>query len=96
MSISMEELLKKMKQERVNLIDIRNTTKYNNSHIPGSINIPSNLLINNPNEYLNKDEIYYLYCDSGHTSNDISTMLNYMGYNTKNIIGGYNYYLLIK
>ena len=96
MSISMENLLEKIKHEQINLIDIRSSNKYNSSHIPKAINIPSNILINNPNKYLNKNEIYYLYCDSGHTSSNISTMLNNMGYNTKNILGGFNYYLLIK
>ena len=96
MSISMEELLEKMKEKQINLIDIRSSNKFQISHIPGSINIPSNLLINNPNKYLDKNKTYYLYCNSGHISNDVCTMLNYMGYNTKNILGGYNYYLLIK
>lgn len=96
MIISMENLLEKIKYEQINLIDIRSSNKYNSSHIPSAINIPSNILINNPQKYLNKDEIYYLYCNSGHISNDISIMLNNMGYNTRNILGGYNYYLLIK
>ena len=96
MSISMEELLEKMKYEKVNLIDIRSNIKYQNSHIPGAINIPSNNLINNPNNYLNKAEEYYLYCSSGHTSSSVVNILNNVGYNTKNILGGYNYYLLIK
>ena len=96
MSISMENLLEKIKYEQINLIDIRSSNKYEISHIPNSINIPSSLLITNPSKYLDKDKIYYLYCNSGYISNDVSTMLNHIGYNTKNIIGGYNYYLLIK
>lgn len=89
----MEELLK---MSNINLIDIRDEYKFNKSHIPGAINIPSNYLINNPSKYLDKNKTYYLYCDSGVMSNKISKELNYLGYNTKNVVGGYNYYLLIK
>ena len=96
MNINMDSLLEILKYKKINLIDIRSNEKYNDSHIPGAVNIPSNYLINNPNKYLNKDEEYYLYCDFGNTSSNISNILNYAGYNTKNVVGGYNYYLLIK
>ena len=95
MNISMEELLKK-DLNNICLIDIRDKFEYNISHIPTSINIPSNFLITNPSDYLNKDKTYYLYCSSGIKSKNISNELNYLGYNTINILGGYNYYLLIK
>ena len=91
----MEKLLEKG-LNTINLIDIRDKFEYNVSHIPGSINIPSNFLITNPNNYLDKNTMYYLYCSSGIKSKNISTELNYLGYNTINILGGYNYYLLIK
>lgn len=91
----MESLLKK-DLYNIYLIDIRDKFEYNISHIPGSINIPSNFLITNPNEYLDKNKEYYLYCSSGIKSKRISNELNYMGYNTINVLGGYNYYLLIK
>lgn len=93
MNISVEDLLK---LNNINIIDIRDKFKYNNSHIPGAINIPSNYLIINPSDYLNKNETYYLYCDSGVISNRVSNELNCMGFNTVNVVGGYNYYLLIK
>lgn len=92
----MEELISKMKKEHLNIIDVRDKYRYNTSHIEGAINIPSNYLITNPEQYLDKDKIYYIYCYNGHISKDISNELNYLGYNTKNILGGYNYYLLIK
>ncbi len=92
----MEELVSKLGHENINLIDIRDKYKYNISHIEGAINIPSNYLITNPGDYLDKDKTYYLYCYNGHISSDVSLELNYLGYNTKNVLGGYNYYLLIK
>lgn len=96
MSIRMEEFLKRYKNGNLNLIDIRDKYKYEYSHIEGAINIPSNYLITNPENYLDKAKRYYLYCYNGHISNDVSNELNYLGYNTVSILGGYNYYLLIK
>ena len=79
-----------------NIIDIRNRDKYNINHIPGSINIESFELLNNPSKYLKKDEIYYIYCTSGITSKKVVNKLNKIGYNTVNIDGGFNNYLLRK
>ena len=79
-----------------NIIDIRSRDKYNIDHIPGAINIESIELLNNANKYLNKNDIYYLYCTSGYTSSMVSNKLNMLGYNTVNIEGGFNNYLLRK
>jgi rhodanese-related sulfurtransferase len=79
-----------------NIIDIRSKDKYNASHIPGAINIDSMELLNNPSRYLNMNDIYYLYCTSGYTSSMVSNKLNKLGYNTVNIDGGFNNYLLRK
>ena len=79
-----------------NIIDIMNRDKYNINHIPGSINIESFELLNNPSKYLNFNDTYYLYCTSGYTSNMVVNKLNSLGYNTVNIDGGFNNYLLRK
>lgn len=79
-----------------NIIDIRSRNKYNFNHIPGSINIESLELLSNPNLYLDKNSIYYLYCDSGYTSSIVVNKLNNMGYNAVNIEGGFNNYMLRK
>ena len=79
-----------------NIIDIRSRSKYNLNHIPGAINIESFELLNNPSKYLNKNDIYYLYCSSGFTSKMVVNKLNSLGYNTVNIDGGFNNYLLRK
>ena len=42
-SISVSELKRIM--PRVHIIDIRSVEKYNDSHIPGAINIPSDKLL---------------------------------------------------
>lgn len=79
-----------------NIIDIRSRNEYSINHIPGSINIESLELLSNPTKYLNKNDTYYLYCTSGYTSKMVVNKLNNMGYNTVNIDGGFNNYLLRK
>lgn len=78
------------------IIDIRTNSEYQAGHIPNAINIEKELLLLNPNYYLNKEEKYYLYCTSGFRSEKVVTYLNKLGYNTINIPGGYNNYLLRK
>ena len=71
------------------IIDIRDNYSYNISHIKNAINIPYYNLLNNYSHYLNKNNTYYLYCDEGKQSHDISSRLNSFGYNTKSISGGF-------
>ncbi len=80
----------------LNLIDIRSQSQYIEGHIPNSTNIPGHLLLMNPTSYLKKDKTYYIYCQTGRTSTDVVNILNKKGYNTINLEGGYNKYLLTK
>lgn len=93
MDIELNKLLEKMKNENINLIDIRNNYNYQMGFIPTAKNIPSIELKLNPSKYLSKEKIYYLYCQTGHTSKLLSNDLNNQGYKTVNILGGYNNYL---
>jgi len=79
-----------------NIIDIRNTEKYNNNHIPNSINIPSEKLLQYPERYLNKEESYYLYCQKGLTSYNVCRILALKGYKVININGGYESWIINK
>lgn len=91
MNISISELLR---NQYLNIIDIRDKHKYLENHIPGAISIEANELIKNPTIYLEKMKTYYLYCDSGYRSKIVSQRLNNMGYRAVNITGGFNNYLL--
>lgn len=75
------------------IIDIRNSYYYNMGHINGAINVPYYNLLNNYSHYLNKEEIYYIYCDNGDQSVEIARRLNSFGYHVFNIVGGYKEYL---
>lgn len=72
------------------IVDIRDNYSYSISHIKNAINIPYYNLLNNYSHFLNKNNIYYLYCDEGKQSYEISNRLNSFGYNTKSIEGGFN------
>ena len=95
-NINITNLLKKLEKEKINIIDIRNNYDYLLGKIPTAINVPKNILLIKPENYLNKKEIYYIYCNSGITSQEVVNRLNSMGYNTVNINGGFNNYLLSK
>lgn len=95
-SISVDGLLQKLNRESLNIIDIRSHYEYLLGKIPTSINIDKILLLQTPQTYLDKEKTYYIYCQSGHSSNNIVIKLNSLGYHTVNIVGGYNNYLLRK
>ena len=71
------------------IVDIRDNYSYNISHVKGAMNIPYYNLLNNYSHYLDKNKVYYLYCDEGKQSLEISRRLNSFGYNTKSISGGF-------
>jgi len=95
MNIDMKDFLLK-EMDDVEIIDIRDPRKYALGHIPRAKNIPSYLLQINPDNYLNKDKEYYLYCQSGNTSQALSNRLNSMGFHVINIYGGYLKYNSMK
>ena len=73
-------------------IDIREPYEYRIEHIPNSINIPRDLLELVPEKYLNKENMYILYCELGISSLKLSNDLNKKGYYTKSLNGGYSNY----
>ena len=85
-SINIRELLS---LTNPNIIDIRDKYSYNTGSLKGSINIPYYSLLSNYSLYLNKKDTYYLYCDYGKQSKEISNRLNLFGYNTYYVKEGY-------
>lgn len=75
-----------------NLIDIRDKYEYLLSHIRGAINIPYTYLLMMPDNYLDKNKRYYIYCDSGNRSRKLCESLNELGYKIVDLIGGYKNY----
>ena len=71
------------------IIDIREPYEYKRGHIDGAINITKDLLELVPEKYLNKKNLYILYCDKGVYSLELSNKLNKKGYRTISLEGGY-------
>ena len=71
------------------IIDIRDKYSYTMNSLDGAINIPYYSLLSNYSLYLNKEETYYLYCDYGKQSKEISNRLNLFGYKTFYVKEGY-------
>lgn len=86
MNITISEL---MALNTNNIIDVRSSTEYNLGHLPNAKNVPSMHLLAHPEKYLNKDETYYIYCQTGMTSDKICQILNKKNYKLVNVIGGY-------
>lgn len=61
------------------IIDIRENYEYKMGHIDNSINVPMDLILLVPEKYLKKNKVYYLICDKGIYSNEVSAKLNKMG-----------------
>lgn len=74
------------------LIDIRDKYEYIIGNIQGSINIPYNYLALMPENYLNFNSTYYIYCDTGSKSRKLCIHLNQLGYHAIDLIGGYQHY----
>lgn len=92
-NITVRELKNRL-NENINLIDLRSIEKFNTSNIKYSKNIPYLELLKNYDKYLDKTKVYYLYCQSGKVSLKLSIQLNNMGYNTINVLGGYQEWLI--
>ena len=90
-SISVDEL---RSLSSVNVIDIRSEEKYNDNHILNAYNIPFNKLVSFPEKYLDKNNIYYIYCQKGMRSKQVCSILSIKGYNVVDIIGGYEAWIL--
>ena len=92
--ISISDLMPIINQ--INIIDIRSIQSYNNNHIPNARNIPLEKLITEPNQYLNKSEKYYIYCQKGLSSETVCSILSKVGYNVISVDGGYESWVLYK
>ena len=91
--IDIYKLKELLKNNNLNLIDIRDNYSYLNGTIKNAKNIPYNELLINPNKYLNKNETYYIFCQFGSSSNGLCSRLASLGYDVVTILGGYSSYV---
>lgn len=89
----MKKINAKELRKDFNIIDIRPRESYLKGHIYNAENISMNLLLNMPDRYLNKNITYYIYCNSGYNSEKCCKLLDMIGYDVVDVIGGYNAFI---
>ena len=70
------------------LLDVRSPEEYREGHIPGSQNLPLQLLDKLPAVVENKEKELFVYCRSGARSRQAVEILKSMGYVNAHNIGG--------
>lgn len=85
--IDFEELKYKNRDDFV-IIDIRDAVSFECGHIPGSINIPQNEVVERVKKFNEKKELY-ICCKSGILSEEVAEELNNAGFKAYNLKGGY-------
>jgi len=70
------------------LVDVRTPQEYREGHIPGSKNVPLQTIDKISSVADNKNVPMFVYCYSGGRSRQAVSMLQYMGYNNVQNIGG--------
>ncbi len=80
---------KLLKIENPLIIDIRTSKEYQNHHIDNVLNIENNDLIIKYEKYLNKENTYYLICNTGVTSKETAAFLKKFGYDAISVKKGY-------
>lgn len=80
--ITMEEAkLRFAEAEDFLIVDVRRPDEYSQGHIPDAINIPNEFITEEPKELRDKNQMLYVYCRSGHRSNEAAIKLDKLGYN---------------
>lgn len=75
------------------LVDVRNPSEYDAGHIPGSCNFAmSRILKEAEEEFPDKAQPLFLYCQSGARSGRAGKLLNLMGYENVTDLGGISEY----
>ena len=75
------------------LVDVRNPSEYNAGHIPGSINFAlSQILKEAEEEFTDKAQPLFVYCQSGARSARAGKLLDLMGYESITDLGGISDY----
>lgn len=90
-SVMMQEMQTKMNKEKIHVVDVREGFETANGHIKGATLLPlSN--IKSAKDTLNKDNTYYIVCQSGGRSLKASKKLSKQGFNVVNVMGGMGAY----
>ena len=86
--INAKDLQNLMKEKDIIIIDIREQFEIDFTSVPGTVNIPIQVIINNYKDILKKDLKYYILCHTGQRSYYLTSYLTKEGYNVINAYGG--------
>ena len=86
-SIGVDEFYQKSKTESLTIVDVREADEFERGHIPSAKALPLSGLEQHIDQ-LNKDEKYYVICQSGGRSAMACDFLSSEGYKVVNVMGG--------
>lgn len=86
--INAKELQNVMKNKQTIIIDIRDQFEIDITSIPGTINIPMQVVLDNFKDILKKNQEYYILCHTGQRSYYLTNVLSQYGYTAINVYGG--------
>lgn len=75
--------------DQVYLLDVRTSEEFSDGYINGATNLPVEDLIKGQIPDIKKDEKIVVYCESGARSHLACQILDKLGYQTYNLVGGY-------
>jgi hydroxyacylglutathione hydrolase len=88
-SIPASELGRKLKDEKVKVIDVRKPGEYLSEHVEGAINLPLDS-INDQLASIDKNQTYYIHCAGGYRSMIFNSIFKARGFNKMvDIRGGF-------
>lgn len=85
------ELKKKIEEgEKFNIFDTRQKERYDTYHLPNAISIEKGALLEKPENFMNKEEKYYITCNGGNSATMVANILKTKGFDIEALIGGMN------
>ena len=87
----MQEFVRKINQEEIRLIDVREEDEFESGRIPHAINMPLSKFLKEIKK-LDKQQHYYIVCQSGSRSLSACDYLARLGYKVTNVMGGTSSY----
>lgn len=94
-TIAVWDVEKKLQEDNVLLIDLREKEEYEKEHIDGAISIPYDKMLEKV-EKIDKQKKLVLYCDRGNASLMSGMELAKKGYDVYTVLGGYLAYKRMK
>lgn len=85
--ISTNQLQEALKEQPLNIIDVRERMEFAMGHVPTAVNLPLSEFVSGY-QALDKDKTYHIICQSGARSGQACLFLEAQGYNVVNIAGG--------